>query len=72
MKVLYYNWVDYLDDEKRGGGVTQYQYNVLKELDRQTGIEAVFLSSGISYDLIRRVPRWERTRHGRPGSPSPL
>lgn len=64
MKVLYYNWVDYLDDEKRGGGVTQYQRNVLAELDRQDGIEATFLSAGISYDLIRRVPRWEQVRHG--------
>ena len=64
MKVLYYNWVDYLDDENRGGGVTQYQRNVLKELDQKDGIEATFLSSGISYDLIRRAPRWERVRHG--------
>ena len=24
MKILLYNWVDYLDDEKRGGGVTVY------------------------------------------------
>jgi len=64
MKVLYYNWVDYLDDENRGGGVSQYQRNILKELDGQDGIEAIFLSSGISYDLVRRSPRWERARHG--------
>ncbi|MBA84756.1 glycosyltransferase [Thalassobius sp. S69A] len=64
MRILYYNWVDYLDDENRGGGVTQYQRNVLKELDRQDGIKATFLSSGISYDLLRRVPRWEQMRHG--------
>ena len=44
MKVLYYNWVDYLDDENRGGGVSQYQRNILKELDGQDGIEAIFLS----------------------------
>ncbi|THD76929.1 glycosyltransferase [Thalassobius vesicularis] len=64
MKVLYYNWVDYLDDENRGGGVSQYQRNILKELDRQDGIEATFLSAGIAYDLFRRLPRWEQVRHG--------
>jgi glycosyltransferase involved in cell wall biosynthesis len=64
MKVLYYNWVDYLDDENRGGGVSQYQRNILREFDRQDGIEATFLSAGISYDLLSRGPRWEQMRHG--------
>lgn len=61
LRVLYYNWVDYLDDERRGGGVSVYQRNLMAALD---GAEAVFLSSGISYDLRRRQPRWEQVRHG--------
>ena len=64
MKVLFYNWVDYLDDEGRGGGVSLYQRNLMAALDAEGDIEASFLSSGISHDLIARAPRWERVRHG--------
>ena len=64
MKILYYNWVDYLDPEKRGGGVSVYQRNIMKELEDQPGVEAWFLSSGISYDLFASKPRWDRIRHG--------
>lgn len=64
MRILYYNWVDYLDDEGRGGGVSLYQRHLMEALDARPGVEARFLSSGISYDLIARRPRWERVRHG--------
>lgn len=67
MRILFYNWVDYLDDEKRGGGVTVYQRNVMRALapgQAPEGVEAVFLSSGISYDLFSSRPRWEQVRHG--------
>ena len=64
MKVLFYNWVDYLDDEGRGGGVSLYQRNLMAALDAEGDIETVFLSAGISHDLIARKPRWERVRHG--------
>lgn len=64
MRILYYNWVDYLDDEGRGGGVSIYQRNLLQAIDRREGVEATFLSSGLSYDLFSRRPRWTRVRHG--------
>ncbi|OIQ44737.1 MAG: glycosyltransferase [Roseobacter sp. MedPE-SW] len=64
MRILYYNWVDYLDEENRGGGVSQYQRNILSALDEQENVDAVFLSAGISYDLRKRPPRWEKSRHG--------
>lgn len=64
MKLLYYNWVDYLDDEGRGGGVSVYQRNLMRALADRPGVEASFLSSGISYDLLRPGPRWEQVRHG--------
>ena len=51
MKILFYNWVDYLDDEKRGGGVSVYQKNVIEALDASGEAECSFISSGISYDL---------------------
>lgn len=58
MKVLYYNWVDYLDREKRGGGVSIYQRNLLAALHAQGGHEAHFLSSGIAHEFRRGAPRW--------------
>lgn len=70
MRILYYNWVDYLDDEKRGGGVTVYQRNVLSALENEPEVEAAFLSSGISYDLRARAPRWEKQRHGPKEAPA--
>jgi glycosyltransferase involved in cell wall biosynthesis len=66
-RVLYYNWVDYLDDENRGGGVTVYQRNLLAALAGRQDIAPAFLSSGISYDLRARAPRWTRVRHGPQG-----
>lgn len=64
MKILFYNWVDYLDDEKRGGGVSVYQRNVIQALEKQPEIDCTFLSSGISYDLLDSKPRWDRIKHG--------
>lgn len=64
MRVLYYNWVDYLDDERRGGGVTVYQRNLMAALGDQATTDPVFLSSGISYDVRRSQVRWEQVRHG--------
>ena len=71
MRVLYYNWVDYLDDEKRGGGVTIYQRNLLEGLADRAGVECAFLSSGISYDLRGGPPRWTAVRHGPQDGPAP-
>ena len=64
VRILYYNWVDYLDDEDRGGGVSVYQRNLLAVIDASSGLEAAFLSAGLSFDLPARAPRWERVRHG--------
>lgn len=64
MKILFYNWVDYLDDENRGGGVSVYQKNLIQALDGETGTTCLFLSSGISYDMFPSAPRWERVKHG--------
>jgi len=64
MKILYVNWVDYLDPEGRGGGVSLYQRNVMRALEAMPGVEASFLACGTSYDLFGREPRWEAMRHG--------
>ncbi len=68
-KVLYYNWVDYLDDEARGGGVSIYQANLADAIAKRGDISASFLSAGLSYDLRAGASRWEAVRHGRKLSP---
>ncbi|WP_299421906.1 glycosyltransferase [uncultured Shimia sp.] len=65
MKILYYNWVDYLDAESRGGGVSIYQRNVMAELGQKKDVEVSFLSAGLAYDLPAREVRWEPLRHGK-------
>ncbi len=64
MKILYYNWVDYLDPETRGGGVTVYQKNLITELSEKEDLDIYFLASGISFDPFKSKPRWERVKHG--------
>lgn len=64
MRILYYNWVDYLDDEARGGGVSVYQRNLMRAWDKERRVEATFLSAGLSYDLRGGAPRWEQIAHG--------
>ena len=46
MRVLYVNWVDYLDAERRGGGVSVYQRNLMAEMGARAGTEAVFPGLG--------------------------
>lgn len=64
MKILFYNWVDYLDDENRGGGVSVYQHNLIHALDDEGNNDCYFLSSGISYDMFSTAPRSARVKHG--------
>lgn len=64
LRVLYYNWADYLDEEGRGGGVSQYQRALITALEDVPGVECCFLSSGLSHDLLAGKPRWEQVRHG--------
>lgn len=64
LRVLHYNWVDYLDPERRGGGVTVYLRNLMAQLDAADGVEAACLSAGVIHDLPKRAPRWEAMRLG--------
>lgn len=50
-KILYYNWVPFDDDEKRGGGVTVYQKNLIEKLQERDDYEVFFLCSGLSFNL---------------------
>ncbi len=51
MKILFYYWSQYNDDEKRGGGIRVYLDNIIGELKTDEGIEIFTLNSGLSYDI---------------------
>jgi glycosyltransferase involved in cell wall biosynthesis len=63
MKILYYNWVDFEDPQKRGGGVTVYQKNLVDAALAQ-GDEIHFLSSGIAYTPFGGRPFVAKVRGG--------
>ena len=59
-RILFYNWVAFDDDEKRGGGVSIYQRNLTEALV-QAGWQVDFFSSGLAFDLESDRPRFDRT-----------
>lgn len=61
MKILYYNWIDYENPKKEGGGVTVYQNNLIKSILSTPDINITFLSSGLYYSIIKK-PFWKHSR----------
>ena len=61
MKILFYNWVQFDDPEKRGGGVSIYQRNLIEKLSVDSNKEIYFLSSGIAYNFFKRSIYYRRT-----------
>ena len=64
MKILLYNYVQFDDIEKRGGGVTIYLANLVRSL-LQSNHEVIFLSSGNSYDINSSEPRLDIKKEGK-------
>jgi glycosyltransferase involved in cell wall biosynthesis len=64
VRVLYYNWADYTDREKRGGGVSVYQRNLIDGFAARDGIETAFLSSGLAHGLSGGAPKVIRLQGG--------
>src|SRR5437660_1599848 len=65
LKILYYNWVDFEDADRRSGGVSVYQRNLVDAATRH-GDRVWFLSSGTHYSVFPRRPfiRAVRRRRG--------
>jgi len=53
MKILFYNWVQFDDPEKRGGGVAIYQKHHIAKMSADNKNDIFFLSSGIAYNAFR-------------------
>jgi len=54
MKILFYNWVQFDDPEKRGGGVAVYQKHLIAKMSEDKNDDLFFLSSGIAYNAFMR------------------
>lgn len=63
MRILFYNWVPFDDDENRGGGVSIYQKNLISEMIKRNMGELYFISSGIAFDISRKEPHIVRTKN---------
>ena len=63
MKILFYNWVQFDDPEKRGGGVSIYQKNLIEKLSLDRTKDIYFLSSGIAYNFFKRKTYCRRTNN---------
>jgi glycosyltransferase involved in cell wall biosynthesis len=63
MKILFYNWVQFDDPEKRGGGVSVYQKNLIEKLSVDAGKDIYFLSAGIAYNFFKRKTYCRRTNN---------
>lgn len=67
MRVLYYNWVDYLDPAGRGGGVSLYQRMLMQHMRSAAGIDVSFLCSGLAHRLRPAPPFWQPLDNGGDG-----
>lgn len=61
MRICYYNWVDYDDKRKRGGGVTVYQKNVIESFNNNLDDEAYFIFSGVTYNPFNKKIFFKKT-----------
>ncbi len=68
MRVLFYNWVDHDDPQKRGGGVALYQRNLVDALAAIEGVQTGSLSAGLAHDLRPGAPP-RRARIGKRAAP---
>ena len=63
MKILYYNWVQFDNEENAGGGVTVYQRNLIDYLTKKTNHEVYFLSSGWKYNPLHKSTYIRKTKN---------
>lgn len=63
MKILYYNWIQFDNAEKLGGGVNVYQSNLVEYFVSNTDHEIYFVSSGWHYNPLKPFPYIRKTKN---------
>ncbi|MBD5405589.1 glycosyltransferase family 4 protein [bacterium] len=63
MKILYYNWIQFDNKEKQGGGVNIYQKNLIEYLVKNTNHDIYFLSSGWKYNSFKKESYIKETKN---------
>lgn len=63
MRLLLYNRVQFDDKRFRGGGVTLYLKNLIRQLTNEKNIKITFLSSGTSYNIFKKKTYWRKTKN---------
>lgn len=53
MRILYYNWIQFDNEQNQGGGVNIYQRNIIDYLIKNTEHEIFFISSGWKYNPLK-------------------
>lgn len=56
-KILFYNWIEFDDPLRRGGGVTVYQKNLIEKMIEDDDVEVSFFCSGRTYDMKNKEMR---------------
>lgn len=62
MKILYYNWVPFDDNARRGGGVTVYLNDLISKMSLDNQLQCSFFSSGLKYTFDNKL-RIEETKN---------
>lgn len=62
MRILFYNWVLFDDEARRGGGVTLYLYHLIESLSKDPENQCFFFSSGLEYTFDGKL-RIEETKN---------
>lgn len=63
MRILLYNWVQFDNKEKAGGGVSVYIKNLIESLIQKKDYDIYFLSSGNKYDPSTNEPYIKKTKN---------
>ncbi len=63
MKILLYNWVQFDNKEKYGGGVSVYIKNLIEHLIKDKKNDVYFLSSGNKYNPLKSKPYVKKVKN---------
>lgn len=63
MRILYYNWIQFDNEQNQGGGVNIYQRNIIDYLIKNTEHEIYFISSGWKYNPLNTKTYIKKTKN---------